>query len=225
MNERMTSKIKYILLALVLILLSIAILATGWDIISNILHPKHGRWIGNLQLYQWTVVGIVIFYICERFLKENLRWFETFTHELTHTLVAILFLRRIHSFEASNDSGQIMTSGNKRTLVFVDLAPYCLPIYTYILLAFRAICYPPFLWCIDIILGVSIAFHINTFKNQTGNYQTDINKRPLYFSYTYITTALLFNLCVVTVSYWSTKNVFTAIWYVCKGIGTHLFIW
>ena len=152
-------------------------------------------------------------------------WFETFTHELTHTLIAILFFRKIHSFEAKNNSGQIMTSGNDNTLVFVDLAPYCLPIYTFILLAIRSICYSPFLWCIDIIIGISLAFHINTFKKQIGNYQTDINKRPLYFSYTYITTALLFNLCVVIVSYWSTKNVFSAFWFVCKGIWSHLIIW
>jgi hypothetical protein len=221
----MTSKIKYILLALLLVIISLAILVTGWSIISNIFFPKHGSWIGNLQLYQWTAIGIIAFYISKRFLKENLRWFETFTHELTHTLIAILFFRRIHSFEAKNDSGLIMSSGNDKTLVFVDLAPYCLPIYTYILLAFRSICYSPFLWCIDIIIGVSIAFHISTFKNQIGNYQTDINKRPLYFSYTYITTALLFNFCVVIVSYWSTKNVFTAFWFVCKGICSHLILW
>ncbi len=221
----MTSKVKYILLALLLAIISLAILITGWGILNKIFFPKYGSWIGNLQLYQWSVVGMVLFFLGERFLKENLQWFETFTHELTHTLIAILFFRKIHSFEAKNDSGLIMSSGNDKTLVFVDLAPYCLPIYTYILLAIRSICYSPFLWCIDIIIGLSFAFHISTFKKQIGNYQTDINKRPLYFSYTYIITALLFNLCVVIVSYWSTKNLFTAIWYVCKGIGTCLFFW
>ncbi len=220
----MVFKTKYVLFTILLLLLSLAILATGWSIMTSIFFPKRGSWLGNLQLYQWTAIGIILFLVVKRFLKENLMWFETFTHELTHTLIAILFFRKIHSFEAKNNSGQIMTSGNDNTLVFVDLAPYCLPIYTFILLAIRSICYSPFLWCIDIIIGISIAFHINTFKNQIGNYQTDINKRPLYFSYTYITASLLFNLCVVIVSYWSTKNVFTAIWYVCKDIWSHLII-
>jgi len=221
----MVFKTKYVLFTILLLLLSLAILATGWSIMTSIFFPKRGSWLGNLQLYQWTAIGIILFLVVKRFLKENLMWFETFTHELTHTLIAILFFRKIHSFEAKNNSGQIMTSGNDNTLVFVDLAPYCLPIYTFILLAIRSICYSPFLWCIDIIIGISLAFHINTFKKQIGNYQTDINKRPLYFSYTYITTALLFNLCVVIVSYWSTKNVFSAFWFVCKGIWSHLIIW
>jgi len=220
----MVFKTKYVLFTILLLLLSLAILATGWSIMTSIFFPKRGSWLGNLQLYQWTAIGIILFLVVKRFLKENLMWFETFTHELTHTLIAILFFRKIHSFEAKNNSGQIMTSGNDNTLVFVDLAPYCLPIYTFILLAIRSICYSPFLWCIDIIIGISIAFHINTFKKQIGNYQTDINKRPLYFSYTYITTVLLFNLCVVIVSYWSTKNVFTALWFVCTGVWSHLII-
>ena len=220
----MVFKTKYVLFTILLLLLSLAILATGWSIMTSIFFPKRGSWLGNLQLYQWTAIGIILFLVVKRFLKENLMWFETFTHELTHTLIAILFFRKIHSFEAKNNSGQIMTSGNDNTLVFVDLAPYCLPIYTFILLAIRSICYSPFLWCIDIIIGISIAFHINTFKKQIGNYQTDINKRPLYFSYTYITTVLLFNLCVIMVSYWSTKNVFTAFRFVCTGLWSHLII-
>lgn len=221
----MTFKIKYIIITLLLIILSLLILATGWDIFGRVLFPKRVTCLGNMKLYQWTAIGMAAFIVVKRFLKNNLQWFETFTHELTHTLVAILFLRRVHSFEAKNNSGQILTSGNDKTLIFVDLAPYCLPIYTYILLAFRSICSTPFLWCFDIIIGLSIAFHVYTFKNQIGDYQTDINKRPLFFSYTYIITALLFNLCVIIVSYWSSKNVFTAFGYVCKNIFTNLFIW
>lgn len=215
----MKKKVKYILLTLLLALILIILSLTGWEIISRIIFPKQGTCIGNLQLYMWTGIGIVIFLIGKRFLKENLQWFETFTHELAHTIVSILLLRRIHSFEANNDNGLIMTSGNGNTLVFVDLAPYCLPYYTYLLLAFRAIATTQFLWCFDIIIGISIAFHVDCFIKQTGSYQPDINKRPLYFSYTYIATALLFNLCVILVSYWSSKNVFTAFWYVIKNMG------
>ncbi len=221
----MIYRTKYIILTVLFTLLSLAILATIWDVIYSIIHPRYGTWIGNLQLYQWTTIGVVLFFIVKRYIKSNLQWFETFTHELTHTLVAILFLRRIHSFEAKNDSGLITTSGNDKTLIFVDLSPYCFPIYTYILLAFRSICSTTFLWCIDIIIGISIAFHANTWKNQIGNYQTDINKRPLYFSYTYIATAILFNICTIIVAYWSSKNVFTALWYVCKEIIGQFIFW
>ena len=66
----------------------------------------------------------------------------------------------------------------------------------------------------DVLIGVSVGFHVYCFKTQTGSYQSDINKRPLYFSYTYIATAILLNLCVIIVAYWNGKNVFTAFWYV-----------
>lgn len=221
----MKKKAKYLLLTLLLAGFLVLLLLTGWDIISRILLPKHGTWHSNLQLYQWVALGTVIFTIGKRFLKENLQWFETFTHELTHTIVSILLFRRIHSFEANNDNGLIMTSGNGKTLVFVDLAPYCLPIYTYGLLACRAITTHQFLWCIDLVIGISIAFHLHCFKKQIGNYQTDIKKRPLFFSYTYIAVSLVFNLCVIFVSFWSTKNVFTAFWFVCEKTWEHTFSW
>lgn len=220
----MGKKIAYIGFTLLIAAIFVLLFIEGIDIVRHIIFPKRGSWIGNLQLYMWTGIGISIFLIGKRFLKENLQWFETFTHELAHTIVSILMLRRIHSFEANNDNGLIMTSGNGKTLVFVDLAPYCLPYYTYFLLVFRAIATSQFLWCIDIIIGISIAFHIGCFIKQTGNYQPDINKRPLYFSYTYIATALLFNLCVILVSYWSTKNVFTAFWYVIKYMWYPVFV-
>ena len=119
----------------------------------------------------------------------------------------------------------MMSSGSDKTLVFVDLAPYCLPIYTYVLLFIRSITTGQFLWCIDTMIGISLAFHISCFKKQIGSYQSDINKRPLYFSYTYIATALLFNACVFLVSFWNTKNVFTALWYVIKGLFKFQNLW
>lgn len=214
----MIKKAKYLIGTAFLVILFLLLLFVGTDVIEHIFIPKRGSWIGNLQLYMWTEIGFVVFVIVKRFLKENLEWFETFTHELTHTIVGILMFRRIHTFQANNNNGLITTSGNEKTLVFVDLAPYCLPIYSYILLAFRAIATHQFLWCIDLIIGLTLAFHFFCFKKQTGSYQPDINKRPLYFSYTYIATAILFNVCVILISYWSSKNVFTSLWYVCQGM-------
>lgn len=215
----MGKRLAYIGFTLLMAAIFVLLFIEGIDIVRHIFFPKRGSWIGNLQLYMWTGIGILFFVVVQRFLKENLQWFETFTHELAHTIVSILLLRRIHSFEANNNNGLIMTSGNGKTLVFVDLAPYCLPIYTFLLLAIRAIVTSQFLWCIDLIIGISLAFHVRCFFKQTGSYQPDINKHPLYFSYTYIATALLLNLCVILVSYWSTKNFFTAFWYVIKNMG------
>lgn len=195
----------------------------GWDIVCY-LFPKGRPWNWNLPVYQWTGVGIVAFIVLSRFFNKNLKWFSTFSHELTHTIVSLLLFREIHSFQAGRGTGEIYTSGNRNTLVFVDLAPYCLPIFTYLLLAIRMMMAKDMLMYYDVLVGLSIGFHAYCFRTQTGSYQTDINKHPLYFSYLYIVTALLFNLLVIIVSYWREKNVFSAAWYVLAQIWEKLCI-
>lgn len=204
---------QYIVFTTLLVILFFLIVMVGYEIIIY-LFPEDRPLTWNLPVYQWTGIGIVAFFVISRFFNKNLNWFSTFSHELTHTIVSIFLFRKIHSFQAGRGTGEISTSGNSNTLVFVDLAPYCLPIFTYFLLGLRMMLVKNMLMYYDVLIGLSIGFHIYCFKTQTGNYQSDINKHPLYFSYLYIATALLFNLCVILVSYWNDKNVFTAFWYV-----------
>jgi len=204
---------QYIISTVLLIVIFVLTGLVGWDIVCY-LFPKGRPLTWNLPVYQWTGMGIVAFLVLSRFFNRNLKWFTTFSHELTHTIVSLLMFREIHSFQAGRGTGEIYTSGNRNTLVFVDLAPYCLPIFTYLLLAIRMMMAKDMLMYYDVLVGLSIGFHAYCFRTQTGSYQTDINKHPLYFSYTYIATALLFNVCVIIVSFWNGKNVFTAFWYV-----------
>ena len=44
-------KVQYIIPTLLLVVVSMGILATEWDVIRCILFPKRGSWIGNMQLY------------------------------------------------------------------------------------------------------------------------------------------------------------------------------
>ena len=204
---------QYTMFTCLLAILLLLLVMVGYDIIMY-LFPKGRPLTWNLPVYQWTGIGIVAFFVLARLFNKNLNWFATFSHELTHTIVSILLFRKIHSFQAGRGTGEIYTSGNSNTLVFVDLAPYCLPIFTYLLLAIRMMLTKDMLMYYDVLIGMSIGFHVYCFRTQTGSYQTDINKHPLYFSYLYIATALLFNLCVILVSYWNGKNVFTAFCYV-----------
>ena len=175
--------------------------------------PPPMTMLGNLEMYQWTGVGIVIYALARGLLRKNLNWLEVFSHELTHTVVSIMLLRKVHSFRAGDRDGEVSTSGASSTHIFVTLAPYCLPIFTYFFLFLRPLIKTDGLWIYDIFLGVTIAFHAICFKTQTGRFQPDIQRFPLPFSYLYIFTALLFNINTILVSYWSSKNVFTALWY------------
>ena len=94
----------------------------------------------------------------------------------------------------------------------------------YFFLFFRPLIKSEGLWIYDIMVGMTIAFHAICFKTQTGSHQPDIRRYPLAFSYLFIITALLFNINTILVSFWSSKNVFSAFWYsivsIWEGIST-----
>lgn len=173
--------------------------------------PKHISMIKQLALYQWCIVGFVGFSVFRRFLKKNIAWLETFTHELTHIVVAIIFFRKVHSFHAEEEKGVVHTSGSANGMIApMALAPYCLPVYTFLLLTVRCLLNLHTMWIYDIVIGITMSFHVNCFMHQTGNYQTDINQYPLLFSYLFIYTARLVNICIIIVAFFPSYNVFTS---------------
>lgn len=174
---------KYHVGIFLLIVLLVLTIPYAWKLVQIVLFPKHVKVLQQLSLFQWAAVGFVIYSIIRRFLNKNILWLETFTHELTHIVVAMLFLRKVHSFHAEEGSGVVYTSGQSNNMIApMALAPYCLPIYTFLLLSVRCLMNFHGMWIYDIIIGVSLSFHVNCFIHQTGKYQTDINQYPLLFS-------------------------------------------
>lgn len=199
-----------------MVMLSILVLLTipyAVKIIGIIIFPQRIDLIKQLAIFQWVGVGILTFAIIHAVVKKNMTWLEIFSHELTHIVVAFMFFRRVHSFHAEEGSGVVYTSGeHEYGLAPMALAPYCLPIFTYILLSLRCLMDFHGMWIYDVLIGMSICFHFFCFKNQTGSYQTDINQFPLPFSYLYIFTALLINFCVIWVAFFPQYNVYTSLW-------------
>lgn len=198
-----------------MILLSVLLLLTipyAVKIIGIILFPDRIDVLRQLSIYQWVGVGIAAFAVIHSVVKKNMTWLETFSHELTHIVVALLFFRRVHSFHAEEGSGVVYTSGkHEYALAPMALAPYCLPIFTYLLLSIRCLMDFHGMWIYDVIIGMSICFHFFCFKHQMGSYQTDINQYPLSLSYLYIVTALLINFCVIWVAFFPQYNVYTSL--------------
>lgn len=197
----------------VLILLAFLLLPYAVKLLGIIFVPSKVSVWSQLELYLWCAVGFVVFYILRRFLNRNLEWVETFSHELTHIIVAMLFFRKVHSFNAGLQGGVVETSGkNTRGIVPMSLAPYCLPIFSYLLLLFRPLIDFEGRWIFDILIGMTLCFHFFCFRKQTGSFQTDINQFPLSFSYFYIAVAHLMNFCIIWVAFFPRYNVFTSIW-------------
>lgn len=214
------SRLAYIIWTTVVVLLLLLTVPYLLHVLGIVFMPKSISLWRQLGIYQWAAVGIVAYAAIYQGLKRlngsgfrNLLWFETFTHEFTHTIVAIMLLREVHSFHAEKSSGVISTSGRVDWLrPVVSLAPYCLPIYTYPLLVLRSMMDFHGLWIFDIIIGMTIAFHVVNFWKDTSPRQPDINQHPFVFSYLYILTALCINFAIIWVAFFPHYNVFTSLW-------------
>jgi hypothetical protein len=122
------------------------------------------KWaIMNIYLFKWFGIGLLAYMVVRRLLRKNEEWFATFIHELTHAMVSILFFRKIHSFHAEEGVGQMSSSSGRFGNIFITLAPYCLPILTFLFLFLRLLAAQEALFVFDILIGFTMAFHIYWF--------------------------------------------------------------
>ena len=152
-------------------------------------------------MYKWMLCGMGAYLLCARFLvasRESLT--RVFTHELTHAIVGIMFLRKIISFNATKSSGVVMHSKGLFGDIFISLAPYCLPIYTFALLLLRLLGDESSLFIFDILIGFTLGLHINCFIMETRPRQTDIKNTGYIRSLIFIPTAWVLNLSLIMLS-------------------------
>lgn len=163
--------------------------------------------LNQLEMYKWCAIGIALYITFYRWKGDKMSFIETDTHEHLHIWTAVLFNRKVHSLHAEQQSGVVYTSGTHTwTEIPVSLAPYCVPIFSFILLAFRWLLNFHGKWLFDILIGISLGFHYCCVKSQIGSHQTDINQYPLPFSYSYITTIWLINICLIMAAFFPNMN-------------------
>ena len=162
------------------------------------------KWsIAHYIIYKWVGLGMAIYFALSiiRLFNKNLEWLRTFSHELTHTVVGLMFLRKIHSFEAGQGEGVMSHSGGLRFgTIFISLAPYCLSLFTFPLLFLRELSATNSLYIFDIIIGLTLAFHIGCFRSQIGRHQTDITSVGVFKSYLFIFAMWVVNLTIILMS-------------------------
>jgi hypothetical protein len=106
-------------------------------------------------------------------ISHNLNWFMNFTHELTHTLVALLFFRRIYEFIVRGRECRVRIDyGWLRVPIL--LSPYCIPIYTFMIFPFRFAGDAHYMIVFDALIAFTYAFHIHSYIKQTRLSQSDI---------------------------------------------------
>lgn len=133
--------------------------------------------------------------------RHNVRWMMKFTHEFLHLFFALLFFRKIHRFNVDDRDSHVSFSGGWFGYHVITLSPYCVPLYTLALLPWRFTTGKPvFLIAIDILIGITYAFHICCWIRQTRLYQTDITGPGVVKSLLCIATFHILNLCLIVLT-------------------------
>ena len=135
--------------------------------------------------------GLAISVVLWFALVRRWRFWSTFEHELTHTLVALLLFRRPREFVVNADgSGHAVYQG--RPSVLITLAPYFLPTFNLLLLPFDAIIRPEWhLWYMG-LFGFLLGYHMLSALSEAHPNQPDLTAYGRVFSYLFVGSASLF---------------------------------
>ena len=166
------------------------------------LYPTITNAYKHLADYQWLLYGFVAYFILRRIsiFARNEKWLQITSHETTHAIVGMMFFHKIHSLEASDRSGVVYHSGRNFGDIFISLAPYCLPIATYLFLLLRIIGSSKMLYVFDLFIGFTLAFHVLCFCLQTRLDQPDIQKQGYFRSFLFIFVSWFFNATIILLS-------------------------
>ncbi len=94
-----------------------------------LLYTLPGRMVGRFTVIQGGILfcGAAVYLVVHFLIRKPERLY-LWGHELTHLIVAKLFLRQVHGFHiTSRTGGRVVID---RTNVAIDLAPYAVPFYS-----------------------------------------------------------------------------------------------
>lgn len=150
----------------------------------------------------YLLAGMLGYFAISQILFKKLNYTpdfaETFAHELTHALFALLFFNKIESFFVhSRDGGYITYRGNRNP--FISLSPYFFPIFSYALFLVKFIAEKSIQNYLIIMIGITIAFHVRTMRKQFHNEQKDLTIYPRLFTNSFISFGYAFSFGYVII--------------------------
>ena len=131
-----------------------------------------GNYVGLFAGF--VAYGLFLFTLFIPKVKHNLDWLMKFTHELTHTFVALFFWRKIYEFVVRGRECYVFYEKGRIGYVPITLSPFCLPIYTLMIFPFRFTGDSHYMIIFDALVAFTYAFHVHSFIKQTRFTQTDI---------------------------------------------------
>lgn len=150
----------------------------GWD-------WRHtGNYVGLIAGFAAYILFLIILTVLRS--RHNLNWFMKFTHELTHTLVALVFFRKIHEFVVRGRECFVHYDPPRVGYLPITLSPYCIPIYTLMIFPFRFAGDSHYMIIFDALIAFTYAFHVHAFIKQTRFTQNDIENCGIAQSVSFI---------------------------------------
>lgn len=146
--------------------------------------------------------GIVAFTFCWMALSHPVKTY-VLGHELTHAMWAIMFGAKASDVRVSEKGGSVKLS---KTNIFITLAPYFFPFYTFIVIIAGLITYAfvrplPCLALWMFLVGFTWAFHALFTIETLMQRQPDVKAYGRLFSWTFI---FLANILIVLLWLWAT---------------------
>jgi len=142
------------------------------------------RLAGRLTASQgFVLLGGVLAYVVLRVLLRKPERMYLWAHELTHLVVAKLFLREVHGFHITSRSGGKVVID--RTNVAIDLAPYAVPFYNLLALIPAAMLRGRYPYAREAYLGGAaflFAMHVNFSAEGFLDGQPDVKRSGRLYS-------------------------------------------
>ena len=148
---------------------------------------------------------------------------HTLSHEGLHMAACLMLFRKVESLKATSDEGGIIHHYGESN-IFISLAPYTLPLITFILLAIQMLISPKY-EAFGLVVGFSFFFYLHAFWLDARPYQTDILSHGIVTSYLYIIAfaSMNFAICLYAVDmklFNAFAHYFSDIWGMVAGLFT-----
>ena len=132
------------------------------------------------KIIPYCISGSVflIFYFVT--LKKVLKFWQIFTHELTHVLFALITFNRIEGFTASHSGG--VTSYNGKSNWLIRLCPYFFPIFPFLFIFLSLLISQTYKIYFYHLIGISYVFFQITLFQYFSLKEEDIQKSGYIFS-------------------------------------------
>lgn len=130
-------------------------------------------------------------------LRHNLNWLMKFTHELTHTLMALVCGGKIREFVVRDRECYVSYKAGSLSYLPITLSPYCIPIYTLMIFPFRFAGNDTYMIFFDCLITFTYMFHLHTYVKQTRPSQSDISNCGLALSASFISFVHLAMLSLI----------------------------